>query len=176
MHIQNTIQVRLAKPTEYKLIGELMFAVYSNLEGFPKPEEQPEYYNKLLQVGKLTANKNTELIVAVSEKGEIYGAVVFFSDMKYYGSGGTATLQKNAAGFRLLAVNDEARGKGIGKVLTMACIKRAKKLKLNQVIIHTTEAMQTAWGMYERIGFKRSSDLDFMQQQLKVFGFRLLLN
>ena len=31
------------------------------------------------------------------------------------------------------------------------------------MIIHTTMAMQTAWKMYEQIGFKRSEDLDFMQ-------------
>jgi hypothetical protein len=35
--------------------------------------------------------------------------------------------------------------------------------------------MQTAWKMYEGIGFQRSADLDFIQGQLPVFGFRLLL-
>jgi hypothetical protein len=43
------------------------------------------------------------------------------------------------------------------------------------MIIHTTKAMQTAWKMYEDIGFKRSIDLDFMQGELPVFGFRLTL-
>jgi hypothetical protein len=43
------------------------------------------------------------------------------------------------------------------------------------LIIHSTMAMQTAWKMYERLGFKRSEDLDFMQGELPVFGFRLLL-
>ena len=42
-----------------------------------------------------------------------------------------------------------------------------------EVIIHTTKAMQTAWKMYEGFGFKRSEDLDFMQGELPVFGFRL---
>jgi hypothetical protein len=35
--------------------------------------------------------------------------------------------------------------------------------------------MQTAWKMYEKMGFVRSLDLDFMQGQLPVFGFRLKL-
>jgi hypothetical protein len=35
------------------------------------------------------------------------------------------------------------------------------------------KAMQTAWNMYENLGFKRSEDLDFMQGELPVFGFRL---
>ncbi len=44
-----------------------------------------------------------------------------------------------------------------------------------QVIIHTTTAMQTAWKMYEQLDFKRSEDLDFKQEDLQVFGFRLNL-
>jgi hypothetical protein len=36
-------------------------------------------------------------------------------------------------------------------------------------------AMQIAWKMYENLGFKRSEDLDFMQGELPVFGFRLAL-
>jgi len=36
-------------------------------------------------------------------------------------------------------------------------------------------SMQTAWRMYENLGFKRSADLDFMQGELPVYGFRLLL-
>ncbi len=83
--------------------------------------------------------------------------------------------EKNASGFRLLAVDPATRGQGIGKLLTKACIQMAKDEKRNQMIIHTTKAMQMAWKMYENIGFKRSKDLDFMQGELPVFGFRLLL-
>jgi len=95
--------------------------------------------------------------------------------MKYYGSGGTATSEQNACGFRLLAVDPSARGMGIGKLLTNTCIKKAKDKHASQMIIHTTMAMQAAWKMYENIGFKRSEDLDFMQGELPVYGFRLLL-
>jgi hypothetical protein len=52
----------------------------------------------------------------------------------------------------------------------------AKNKRLSEVIIHSTKAMQIAWRMYESLGFKRSEDLDFMQGELPVFGFRLLLN
>jgi sugar lactone lactonase YvrE len=44
-------------------------------------------------------------LVAVSSDNKIAGGVVYFSDMQYYGSGGTATKEHNAAGFRLLAVD-----------------------------------------------------------------------
>ena len=167
--------IRHAQPEEFAAIGQLMVNVYAQLDGFPKPDEQPAYYTMLSNIGEQTKKPGTELLVAVSAHDHIAGAVVYFNDMQYYGSGGTATQEKNAAGFRLLAVDTSVRGKGIGKALTLACIQKAKEQNLSQVIIHSTEAMQTAWKMYEAIGFERSEDLDFMQGELPVFGFRLLL-
>ncbi len=165
--------IREAKPDEYSEIGRLMMDVYSKLDGFPKPADQPGYYNMLKNVGELTKKPDTKIIVTESAHGQIAGAVVYFGDMQYYGSGGTATKELNSAGFRLLAVSDEARGKGVAKLLTHECLRLAKSTGKKQVIIHTTMAMQTAWKMYEKIGFKRSEDLDFMQGELAVFGFRI---
>jgi len=167
--------IRNAKLSEFDEIGKLMVEVYSLLEGFPKETEQPNYYKMLANIGELTNKPETELLVAVSSDNKIAGGVVYFSDMQYYGSGGTATKEQNASGFRLLAVDSLTRGKGIGKLLVNECIRKTKDKKLSQVIIHTTMAMQTAWKMYENIGFKRSEDLDFMQGELPVFGFRLFL-
>lgn len=167
--------IRNAKPTEFEEIGKLMVAVYSQLEGFPTASEQPNYYEMLANIGELTEKPDTELLIAVSADGNIMGGIVYFSDMQYYGSGGIATQEKNTSGFRLLAVNPSARGKGIGKLLIQECIEKAKAKKHSQIVIHTTMAMQTAWKMYENIGFKRSEDLNFMQGSLSVFGFRLVL-
>jgi GNAT superfamily N-acetyltransferase len=172
---QQKYLVRNAKPDEFEEIGKLMVQVYSQLEGFPKETEQPDYYKMLANIGELTKNPETVLLVAVSPENKIAGAVVYFGDMKQYGSGGTATHEKNASGFRLLAVHPSARRHGIGKLLTNACIRKAKAENSGQMIIHTTMAMQTAWKMYESLGFKRSEDLDFMQGELPVFGFRLML-
>jgi GNAT superfamily N-acetyltransferase len=170
-----TYTIRDAKSEEFKKIGELMVQVYSQLEGFPKQDEQPNYYKMLANIGSLTENPTTRLLAATTPEGKISGGVVYIGDMQYYGSGGTATQEKNAAGFRLLAVDTTERGQGIGKQLIEACIRLAKAEGQGQLIIHSTKAMQTAWAMYEKMGFKRSEDLDFMQGELPVFGFRLTL-
>lgn len=93
--------VRNARPGEFGEVGKLLIEVYARLEGFPKEAEQPAYYEKLANVGAFTSNPGTELLIAVSADNKIVGAVVYFEDMKYYGSGGTATQQQDAAGFRL---------------------------------------------------------------------------
>jgi GNAT superfamily N-acetyltransferase len=167
--------IRNAHPTEFDELGKLMVEAYATLEGFPKPHEQPNYYNMLANIGEFASKPKTELLVAISAEGNLAGGVVYFSDMQYYGSGGMATQEKNAGGFRLLAVSSQNRGEGIGKLLALECIRKANAQGLEQLIIHTTKAMQTAWKMYEGMGFKRSTDLDFMQGELAVFGFRLNL-
>lgn len=173
----NTLRysIRNASIAEFEAIGKLMVMVYSQLDGFPKESEQPGYYDMLRRVGELTSQPGTELLVAVDEKEEIAGAVVFFNDMKNYGSGGTATREPNASGFRLLAVHPAHRGRGLGKTLTVECIRKAEANQSANLVIHTTRAMQAAWKMYEELGFKRAPDLDFLQGELPVFGFRLRL-
>jgi GNAT superfamily N-acetyltransferase len=173
--MKDDVTIRNARPSEFEAIGQLMFDVYARLDGFPKPEEQPGYYRVLKNVGAFTEKPGVELLVAVSMEDIIKGAVVYFNDVKHYGSGGSASGEKNAAGFRLLAVHPDARGSGIGKQLTLFCIDRAREQGLRQVLIHSTKAMQTAWNMYEGLGFQRSEDLDFMQGELHVYGFRLKL-
>jgi len=167
--------VRNAQPQEFQEIGQLMVRTYSQLEGFPKEAEQPSYYKLLANVGELTTKPFVELFVVVSPEDKIVGAVVYIGDMQYYSPLGIAAKEFNASGFRLLAVDGSTRGAGLGKLLTNACIQKAKEQKKEQMIIHTTNAMQTAWKMYENLGFKRSEDLDFMQGELAVFGFRLKL-
>ena len=169
------MEIRLAREKEFQSIGKLLVKVYSKLKGFPSQNEQPEYYQLLLNIGEVTKKPYTELLVALNEKNEVMGAVVYFSDMSSYGSGGTATQEKDASGFRLLAVDHKFRGMGVGKKLTVACIEKAKKDNNRELIIHSTEFMKVAWDMYEKLGFKRSKDLDFMQQELPVYGFRLKL-
>jgi len=35
--------------------------------------------------------------------------------------------------------------------------------------------MRVAWSLYQKLGFERSPDLDFAQEELPVYGFRLLV-
>ncbi|MEX0363127.1 MAG: GNAT family N-acetyltransferase [Allomuricauda sp.] len=167
--------IRNALPSEFQQIGQLMVEVYSGLDGFPKQEDQPAYYHTLANIGDFTKKPNTELLVAVSPSQNILGGVLYFGDMKHYGSGGTATQMKNASGFRLLAVASSARGLGVGKALSMACIDKAREHGNTQMLIHSTAYMKSARKMYRKLGFVRYPKLDFEQEGLQVHGFRLIL-
>ena len=170
--MNSNITIREVQKSEYNQLGQLMIDVYSRLDGFPSQKEQPNYYEKLANIGVLNEQRDTKVLIAISSDTKILGGVVFFSDMAMYGSGGTATSEKDASGIRLLGIDPQFRNSGVGKALTHACIQMAKEAGHSQVILHTTQAMQVAWKMYQKIGFIRSTDLDFMQENLQVFGFR----
>ena len=171
--MKTDITIREILSVEFEELGRLLVDVYSKLDGFPGKDEQPGYYKMLANIGLFTEKKETKVLVALSAENKLMGGVVYFGDMAQYGSGGTAVNIKNASGIRLLGVSPESRGMGAGKALTNACIQLAKDKKQSQVILHSTRAMETAWKLYEKIGFKRSEDLDFKQKELSVFGFRL---
>lgn len=169
-----SLMIRDIDATEFMALGQLLVAVYSRLDGFPSQAEQPGYYEMLANIGRFTEKPDTRVLVAVHD-GKLVGGVVYFGDMAQYGSGGIATSVPNAAGIRLLAVDPARRGLGVGKALTAACIELARSQARAEVVLHTTRAMQIAWAMYEKLGFVRSTELDFMQGELPVFGFRLRL-
>ncbi len=169
------LHIREIRREEFAKLGQLLVEVYSHLEGFPTPAEQPGYYEMLANIGSFTGKKDAKVLVALAGEEKLVGGVVYFGDMAEYGSGGTATAVRNASGIRLLGVSAEARGMGAGRALTDACIQLARNKGHSQVVLHTTQAMQTAWRLYERLGFARSADLDFLQGELPVFGFRLRL-
>jgi GNAT superfamily N-acetyltransferase len=174
--IQNCrYRIRKIRPGEFSKLGQLTVDVYASLPGMPKVDEQRDYYEMLRDVAKRAGNSAISVFAAVSDSGELLGSVDFIDDMKQYRSGGTASTVSDAAGIRLLAVAPECRGKGIGKALTQFCIEQARGLGKSKVILHSTKAMETAWMMYERMGFERFSEIDFQQGNLDVFGFRLNL-
>ena len=110
--------------------------------------------------------------MAVSNKGKVDGGLVYFGDMKYYGSGDESTLIQKAAAFRLLAVNSEIRGQGLGKKLVQACFEQARSDGFDHLLIHSTKFMMIAWKMYERMGFERFPEIDFERNGVKVYGFK----
>jgi GNAT superfamily N-acetyltransferase len=168
--------VRRADPNEYETLGRLTVQIYERLPGMPSAADQPDYYSMLHDVEARAGTPTIDIFVAATPRNELLGGVTFIGDMKFYGSGDTASTNADGSGIRLLAVKPEARGFGVGRALTNACIQRAAARGSAQVILHTTKSMSTAWGMYLRMGFLRSPDLDFSQGALSVFGFRLRIN
>jgi len=59
---------------------------------------------------------------------------------------------------RMLVVKPSARGKGIGRLLTEECVRRARRDKSLIIALHTTPIMTVALPMYLRMGFTKLRD------------------
>ena len=75
------------------------------------------------------------------------------------------------ASLRLLGVARSARGRGLSRRLTEWCIARARQQDAMEIGLHTSEAMTTARGLYERMGFVVDGDLP-MNFGLRYWRFR----
>ena len=164
--------IRRARLDEHVALDQLLVAAYAGLPGMPTAGTTGIscHAGRRADPGRRPA---LTVFVATGDAGELFGSIDFIADMTQYGSGSPADTIADAAGIRLLAVNDDFRGKRVGKALTRFCIERAREAGKARLVLHTTRIMQAAWAMYQGLGFVRFPEIDFRQGNLDVFGFRL---
>jgi ribosomal protein S18 acetylase RimI-like enzyme len=97
-----------------------------------------------------------ELLVVV-DQGRIEGAVKFYPDAAQAHLG---QWPARAASMRLLAVPPAHRGRGYGRLLTQACLRRARDLSIPTIFLYTGTFMAAARQLYEKLGFKRAPEFD----------------
>jgi GNAT superfamily N-acetyltransferase len=164
--------IRQARPDDFAALGQLLVSAYAALPGMPSPEDWPAYYEMLANVATRAANPAFTLFVAADDNGKLLGSIDYIDDLTQYGVSTVATIT-DAAGVRLLAVDGACQGQGVGKALAKFCIEHAQRTSKARIILHTTRLMQTAWTMYEGLGFVRFPEIDFRVEHVDVFGFRL---
>lgn len=69
-------------------------------------------------------------------------------------------FDKDWSYLRMVGVHPDYRGHGIAKTLTLQCIKYAEATGENILALHTSEHMNAARHIYEKLGFKKTKELD----------------
>ncbi|HEX7950681.1 MAG TPA: GNAT family N-acetyltransferase [Candidatus Limnocylindrales bacterium] len=149
--------VREAAPTEYAKIGELTVQAYATvgdpLEGGPT---YAAYEDELRDVAGRAST--CVVLAAVDAADRILGAVTYVPGP---GTPWSETELDGEAGFRALAVDPAARGRGIGRALATACLDRARDTGRQGVAILTRPSMSAAHRLYESLGFVREPSRDW---------------
>ena len=163
------LRVRDARPDDRDAIREVTLAAYqeyaAHMPGFW------EAYRRNI-VASVTDVGAAEQLVAVRD-GAIVGTVLLYPPRRMELPGG-GRLEMPWPEVRLLAVAPAERGRGIGAALMQECLRRVRRAGGRILSLHTTELMQTAMRMYERMGFVRAPELDFHPTPgTTVLGFRL---
>ena len=111
------------------------------------------------------------LLVAVADE-VVLGSVT-------YCAAGTPMAQRAAADeaeLRMLGVAPAARGRGVAHALVVACIERARAEGVARIVLSTQPEMRSAHRVYERLGFTRRPDLDWVPEPgVHLLGYDLTL-
>jgi ribosomal protein S18 acetylase RimI-like enzyme len=91
-----------------------------------------------------------EILVAEAE-GAVVGAVAYIGPGR---SPRADFFEPEWPIIRMLTVDPAARGQGIGRRLTQACLDLARRDAAEVIALHTSPAMEVALALYFRMGFK----------------------
>jgi GNAT superfamily N-acetyltransferase len=149
------ITIRAVRPKEYTELGEITAQAYLG-DGLLDFGEDDTYLHALRDVARRAAD--AEVLVAVDGRGRLLGGVTFVS-----GGGAWADVARSdEAEFRMLAVAEQARGRGVGEALVRACVERARAVEgCRRLLLSTQPTMLAAHRIYERMGFVRTPDRDW---------------
>lgn len=167
------MRIRPLRPEDHHEVGELTAEAYARVE----PATVETGYDEELRdvAGR---SHGVEILVAVDGDADgpderILGAVTYVPSPD---SPGAEFTDADAAGIRMLAVAIDARRRGVGEALTLACIERARATGRGQIVLHSTDRMTAAHRLYKRLGFERDPSLDWEGEPgLWLRGFRLRL-
>lgn len=127
-------------------------------------------------IRKTLADVGPAAQIVAEDGGVLVGAVLLYPAGGILVTGGPS-ISLEFPEVRLLAVAPAARGRGVGRHLMEECIRRARAAGAPALTLHTTEIMQVAMRLYERMGFARAPDLDFSPAPgITVKGYRLPLS
>jgi GNAT superfamily N-acetyltransferase len=159
--------IREVGPSEYKVVGDLTVAAY---EAIPGDHMSGGYEQELRAVDR----RAVEAVVLVAEvDGVVVGAVTYVPDPS---SPWAEELGADEAGIRMLAVDPTRQAGGVGSALVEACIERARSEDKRAVFLHTTPWMATAHRLYQRRGFVRVPDRDWLPvPEVPLMAYRLAL-
>ncbi len=82
-------------------------------------------------------------------------------------------LRDGEASIRMLAVDPAAQGRGVGSALVAACLDRARADGRRAVFLHSLPVMAGAQRIYERCGFRRVPERDWVFPDFLLMGFVL---
>lgn len=114
--------------------------LYSSLNNY-------DTYSKLLE--------NSECIVCENNDKEIIGMAFLVPN-----GNPNEIYDEKWCHLRFVSVSPESRGQNIGGILTRMCIEIALKNNEQTMALHTSEIMQSARHIYEKIGFKILKEIE----------------
>lgn len=143
------LTIRDARDDEIDIVASLTVDAYAEYAARMSPDAWSMFAQEIANV---RGRMNDADIIVAEREGRLVGAVSLF--------GAWRGAQEGSVGVRLLAVPPQERGTGIGRALMTHCIDRARGMGASRVALSTTQEMDAARDLYDRLGFRRDPALD----------------
>ncbi len=167
------ITLRDAISADQNAIRDVTLSAYQEYAAVLHPLHWELYRQSI--VATLADVRPAEQIVA-EQAGAVVGTVLLYPASQFSTPDGVPTTLALPE-IRLLAVIPEARGQGIGGALVQECMRRAQAAGAAAITLHTTDMMQAAMRMYEKMGFVRVPELDSRPvPEVWIKGYRFELS
>lgn len=164
------VVLRPSEPGEEEAVGGLILRAFDEF----RPLVSAGFWERFA-AGALEQARDpgrTELVVA-EQAGSLVGTVTFCPAGGTYGG---RSWPAAWSAIRLLAVDPDGRGLGVGRRLAAWCVTRARELGDEAIGLHTSPFMEAARGIYDRLGFVRFPALDVTPEGAPpALAYRLML-
>ena len=147
-----TFAVREIRPADFAALADITVRAYADLLS----PSDTAYLEELADVAGRAAA--VPVLVAVDGDGNVLGGVAYVPGP---GTPLSEAEREGEAGFRMLAVDPAAAGRGIGRALTEACIARARAEGRTGMTLYTLPTMRVAHRLYESLAFVRDPERDW---------------
>jgi ribosomal protein S18 acetylase RimI-like enzyme len=152
---KSSLIVRNVRSEELDEVSRLLKDAYQQYQTLIPPERWENYLEDIIDVRSRL--EESELIVAELEHRLVGCVTLYLATERSM----PETWPSGYAVIRLLAVHPQYRSQCIGHALMDECISRCRQAKVTSIGLHTTEIMDIARSMYERMGFVRFPQSDF---------------
>lgn len=151
--------IRKVEPTETSRISEIgeLTALAYLADGLV---DQAHPY--LVALRDAQARAENAILLMLSDGAAGAGAIVGTLTVVPPGSPFIEVAGPDEFEFRMLAVSPIERGRGLGATLTRAGMELAVEQGAKRVVLSTMSHMHAAHRLYERLGFERRPDLDWL--------------
>lgn len=162
-----TVTVRPAHEDELDEVGDLVVAAY-DADGYLVPDDP--YVSRLRDAAARAREAEVYVATLADLPGRLAGTVTFCPE----GSPWCEVAGAGEGEFRMLGVAPEARRRGVGEALVGACLERSRELGYTAVVLSSLPEQRAAHRVYERLGFRRTPDLDWSPVPgVDLLAFRL---
>ncbi|WNC15949.1 GNAT family N-acetyltransferase [Brevibacillus brevis] len=168
MNAKTCLTIRDATSRDREQLEKHLIEAYQQYERLMSPARWERYKEEM----KMSAAGERAIAFLVAESGDrIVGSVqLFASSEEAYGR---PELEIHSPIIRFLAVSPQARGQGIAVRLIRESVLRSRAAGADTLHLHTTDMMEAAVQLYERLGFKRAQDKDFFNGEAHVKSYWL---